>query len=281
MGKIKFFFSLLSVLAVTTLYAQDVNVTGTVTDAETGEPVPFASIQIKGTLTGGSSDADGKYSILVHEDAVLIFSSIGYQTMEIGVDGKSTLNVSLSPDTEMLDETIVVAFGTSTRESFTGSATVVNSGDIAKVQSSDVTRALEGVVAGVQMTTSSGSLGQSPSIMIRGVSSINAGNSPLYVIDGVPYSGDMNNINPNDIESMTVLKDAASNALYGARGANGVIMITTKKAKSGDAIVNIDAKWGWNTKALQEYDYITNPAEYYEAHYSALYNHRNQRKGQS
>ena len=281
MGKIKFFFSLLSVLAVTTLYAQDVNVTGTVTDAETGEPVPFASIQIKGTLTGGSSDADGKYSILVHEDAVLIFSSIGYQTMEIGVDGKSTLNVSLSPDTEMLDETIVVAFGTSTRESFTGSATVVNSGDIAKVQSSDVTRALEGVVAGVQMTTSSGSLGQSPSIMIRGVSSINAGNSPLYVIDGVPYSGDMNNINPNDIESMTVLKDAASNALYGARGANGVIMITTKKAKSGDAIVNIDAKWGWNTKALQEYDYITNPAEYYEAHYSALYNYYRYGRGMS
>ena len=281
MGKIKFFFSLLSVLAVTTLYAQDVNVTGTVTDAETGEPVPFASIQIKGTLTGGSSDADGKYSILVHEDAVLIFSSIGYQTMEIGVDGKSTLNVSLSPDTEMLDETIVVAFGTSTRESFTGSATVVNSGDIAKVQSSDVTRALEGVVAGVQMTTSSGSLGQSPSIMIRGVSSINAGNSPLYVIDGVPYTGDMNNINPNDIESMTVLKDAASNALYGARGANGVIMITTKKAKSGDAIVNIDAKWGWNTKALQEYDYITNPAEYYEAHYSALYNYYRYGRGMS
>lgn len=281
MGKIKFFFSLLSVLAVTTLYAQDVNVTGTVTDAETGEPVPFASIQIKGTLTGGSSDADGKYSILVHEDAVLIFSSIGYQTMEIGVDGKSTLNVSLSPDTEMLDETIVVAFGTSTRESFTGSATVVNSGDIAKVQSSDVTRALEGVVAGVQMTTSSGSLGQSPSIMIRGVSSINASNSPLYVIDGVPYSGDMNNINPNDIESMTVLKDAASNALYGARGANGVIMITTKKAKSGDAIVNIDAKWGWNTKALQEYDYITNPAEYYEAHYSALYNYYRYGRGMS
>ena len=281
MGKIKFFFSLLSVLAVTTLYAQDVNVTGTVTDAETGEPVPFASIQIKGTLTGGSSDADGKYSILVHEDAVLIFSSIGYQTMEIGVDGKSTLNVSLSPDTEMLEETIVVAFGTSTRESFTGSATVVNSGDIAKVQSSDVTRALEGVVAGVQMTTSSGSLGQSPSIMIRGVSSINAGNSPLYVIDGVPYTGDMNNINPNDIESMTVLKDAASNALYGARGANGVIMITTKKAKSGDAIVNIDAKWGWNTKALQEYDYITNPAEYYEAHYSALYNYYRYGRGMS
>lgn len=281
MGKIKFFFSMLSILAAVSLYAQDVNVTGTVTDAGTGEPVPFASIQIKGTLTGGSSDADGNYSILVADDAVLIFSSIGYQTQEIEVAGREHINVAMAQDTEMLDETIVVAFGTSTRESFTGSATVVNSADIAKTQSSDVTRALEGVVAGVQMTTSSGSLGTSPSIMIRGVSSINAGTAPLYVIDGVPYSGDMNNINPNDIESLTVLKDAASNALYGSRGANGVIMITTKKAKAGDAVVNIDAKWGWNTKALKEYDYITDPAQYYETHYSALYNYYRYGRGMS
>ena len=272
MGKIRFIFSLLSLLAMTSLYAQDVNVTGTVTDAQTGEPVPFASIQLKGTLTGGSTDADGNYSILVYDDAVLIFSSIGYQTQEVEVAGRPAINVALEPDAEMLDETIVVAFGTSTKESFTGSATVVKSSDIARVQSSEPTRALEGMVAGVQMTTSSGSLGSSPSIMIRGISSINAGTAPLYVVDGVPYSGDLDNINPSDIESMTVLKDAASNALYGARGANGVIMITTKKAKAGEAVVNVDAKWGWNTKALKEYDYITDPGQYYETHYAALYN---------
>ena len=180
--------------------AQDVTVTGKVLDSSTGEPVPFASIQIKGTLSGGSTDADGNYSILVQNDAVLIFSSIGYQALEIAVDGRESVNVTLHPDAEMLDETIVVAFGTSTKEAFTGSATVVNSSDIAKVQASEPTRALEGIVAGVQMTTSSGTLGESPSIMIRGIGSINAGTSPLYVIDGVPYSGDLDNINPNDIE---------------------------------------------------------------------------------
>lgn len=256
------------------MYAQDFTVTGVVRDASNDEPVPFATIQLKGTMTGGSTDADGNYSIsLPGGDVVLIFSSIGYQTQEIAVDGRTDINVLLHPDTQMLDETIVVAFGTATKESFTGSATVVKSSDIAKVQSSDATRALEGMVAGVQMTTSSGKLGSTPSIRIRGTSSISAGTAPLYIVDGVPYSGDMNNINPSDIESMTVLKDAASNALYGARGANGVIMITTKKAKSGDAVVNVDAKWGWNTKALKDYDYITDPAQYYETHYAALYNY--------
>ena len=273
MKKVKLFFTAMMVLLASAwAIAQDVTVSGVVKDSSTGEPVPFASIQIKGTLDGGSTDADGNDSILVADDAVLIFSSIGYQSQEIEVAGRQAINVALHPDSELLDETIVVAFGTSTKESFTGSAAVVKSSDIAKVQTSDVTRSLEGVVAGVQMTTSSGSLGSSPSIMIRGISSINAGNSPLFIVDGVPYSGDMDNINPNDIESMTVLKDAASNALYGARGANGVIMITTKKAKAGEAVVNVDAKWGWNTKALKEYDYITDPAQYYETHYAALYN---------
>jgi TonB-dependent SusC/RagA subfamily outer membrane receptor len=125
------------------------------------------------------------------------------------------------------------------------------------------------------MTTASGSLGSKPQLIIRGVSSMSAGTDPLYVIDGIPYGSDfdMNNLNPADIESMTVLKDAASNALYGARGANGVIMITTKKAKLGDAVVNVDMKWGLNTKALKSYDYITEPGQYYEVYYSALRNY--------
>ena len=254
-------------------FAQNLTVTGTVKDSSTGEPVPFAAIQIKGTATGGMTDADGIYSISVPAQGVLIFSSIGYKDVEVPVDGKTQHDVMMGADTEMIEETIVVAFGTATKESFTGSATVVKSDDIQKTQSSDVTRALEGMVAGVQMTTSSGSLGSSPSIMIRGISSITAGTAPLYVVDGVPYSGDMNNLNSADIESMTVLKDAASNALYGARGANGVIMITTKKAKLGEAKVNVDAKWGLNMKALESYDYITDPGLYYETHYNALYNY--------
>ena len=269
----KLILTVLAMMMSVAAFAQNLTVTGTVTDSSTGEPVPFAAIQLKGTMTGGMTDADGLYSITVPSDGILIFSSVGYKETEVAVAGKAVHDVVMAPDTEMIEETIVVAFGTATKESFTGSATVVNSSDISKVQSSDVTRALEGMVAGVQMTTSTGTLGSTPSIVIRGHSSINAGNAPLYVVDGVPYDGDINNLNNADIESMTVLKDAASNALYGARGANGVIMITTKKAKAGDAIINVDAKWGLNTKALEEYDVFTNPAQYYEAHYAALYNY--------
>ena len=265
----------------TVAQAQNLTVTGVVTDSSTGEPVPFASIRIDGTMNGGMTDLDGKYSISVPSNGALIFSSIGYKDVTVPVAGKALHNVLLDPDTQMLEETIVVAFGTATKESFTGSATVVKSEDISKVQTSDVTRALEGMVAGVQMTTASGSLGSSPSIQIRGTSSISAGTAPLYIVDGVPYNGDMNNLNSADIESMTVLKDAASNALYGARGANGVIMITTKKAKHGDATVNVDAKWGLNTKALMSYDYIKDPKLYYETHYNALYNYYRLEQGMS
>ncbi len=273
MKKVVIFF-VAAMMSVGLAFAQNQTVTGLVTDASTGEPIPFASIQVKGTMTGASSDALGLYSINVKsKDAVLIFSSVGYEPSEVAVAGKTKINVSLALDAKALEETIVIAFGKTTKEAFTGSATVVKSADIAKVQSSNATRALEGVVAGVQMTTSSGSLGSSPSIRIRGISSISAGSAPLYVVDGVPYAGDINNINSADIESMTVLKDAASNALYGARGANGVIMITTKKAKRGEAVVTLEAKIGANTKALRNYDYITDPGQYYEAHYMSLKNY--------
>ena len=271
----------MSMLVSSLAFGQNLTVTGVVKDSSTGEGVPFASLQVKGTMTGTSSDADGYYTISVPSDGVLVFSSVGYVTVEVAVAGQTKHDVLLAPDTEAIEETIVVAFGTATKESFTGSATVVKSDDIAKVQASDATRALEGVVAGVQMTTASGTLGSSPSLQIRGAGSISAGTQPLYVVDGIPFQGDMNNINPADIESMTVLKDAASNALYGARGANGVIMITTKKAKHGDAVVNVDAKWGLNTKALKNYDYITAPGQYYEVYYSALKNYYRNAQGMS
>ena len=281
MKKIKFLFMALAMAVSVLASAQNITVTGTVKDSSTGEGIPFASLQVKGTMVGASTDLDGLYSISVPADGVFIFSSIGYLNTEVPVAGRAVVDVTLSPDSQMLEETIVVAFGTATKESFTGSATVVKSDDIAKVQASDATRALEGVVAGVQMTTTSGTLGSSPSIMIRGASSISAGTAPLYIVDGIPFNGDLNNINPSDIESMTVLKDAASNALYGARGANGVIMITTKKAKHTDAVVNVDAKWGLNTKALQNYDYITAPGQYYEVYYSALKNYLMNAQGMS
>ena len=276
-------FAALSVLLSVMAYGQDVKVTGNVSDASDGSAIPFVSVHIKGTMKGVSADDQGHYSISAPADAVLVFTCIGYVEQEVPVGERSFLSVALSPDSEMLQETIVVAFGSSTKESFTGSAAVVGESDIARLQSSDVTRALEGVVAGVQMSTSSGSLDSKPSIRIRGIGTISSSvdKEPLYVVDGVPYSGDLNNLNPADIESMTVLKDAASNALYGARGANGVIMITTKKARGSGAIVSLDAKWGWNTKALQNYDVISDPAQYYEMHYKALYNYYVNKQGLS
>ena len=279
----KILFTALSVLLSVVVYGQNITVSGNVTDASDGTAIPYVSVHLKGTMKGVSADDQGHYSISAPSDAVLVFTSIGYETVEMAVEGRDVLSVRMYPDSEMLQETIVVAFGTATKESFTGSATVVGASEIARTQSSDVTRALEGVVAGVQMTTPSGSLDSKPSIRIRGIGTISGSveKEPLYVVDGVPFSGDLNNLNPADIESMTVLKDAASNALYGARGANGVIMITTKKARGSGAVVNVDAKWGWNTKALKSYDVISDPAQYYEMHYNALYNYYTDKQGMS
>ena len=191
------------------------------------------------------------------------------QTVEVPV--KPSVKVFLKSNTELLDEVMVVAYGTAKKSAFTGSATVVGSEEIGKIQSSNVANALTGKVAGVQLNTSSGQPGATtPSIRVRGISSINAGNDPLIILDGAPYDGDLNNISSQDIESMTVLKDAASNALYGARGANGVIIITTKKGTSGQARVTVDAKWGSNSRATQDYNFIKSPAQYYEMYYGAL-----------
>ena len=254
--------------------AQVSKVTGTVTSHEDGLPVVGASVLVKGTQVGTVTDIDGNFTItnVPSSAGTLVVSFIGMKTQEIDI--KPVVKVVLHSDTEMLDEVMVVAFGTAKKSSFTGSATVVKSEKLSKSQVSSVTEALAGAVPGVTMTSSNGAPGATSSIKIRGISSINAGNDPLIVVDGAPYSGDLNNLNPSDVESMTVLKDAASSALYGARGANGVIIITTKRAnKKGDAIVTFDAKWGANTRALQNYDVVTNPAQYYELHYSAMNNY--------
>ena len=194
------------------------------------------------------------------------------ETVEMPV--KPSVKVYLKSNTEMLDEVMVVAYGTAKKSSFTGSATVVGSEEIGKIQTSNVANALSGKVSGVQLNNASGQPGSTtPSIRIRGISSINAGNDPLVILDGVPYDGDMNNISSQDIESMTVLKDAASNALYGARGANGVIIITTKKGTSGQARVTLDAKWGSNSRGSRDYNVVKSPAQYYEMYYGALKNY--------
>ena len=247
-------------------------ISGTVLSQDDGQPIIGAAVKVDGTSTGMLTDVNGRFSLTMPEGKNQItVSYLGYESQTLKV--KNGMRVFLKSDAATLDEVIVVAFGTAKKSAFTGSAKAVGSEDIKLTQTTSVTGALAGNVAGVQLTQSSGSPSGSPTIRIRGFGSLNAGNDPLIIVDGAPYSGDMANINPNDVETMTVLKDAASNALYGARGANGVVMITTKKAKSGDAVVTFDAKYGWNTKALKQYDIISDPAAYYEKHYDAVYNY--------
>lgn len=250
--------------------AQNRQISGTVSDAN-GHPVAGATVIVDGTSLGTTTNTAGEYTLSAPVNGTLVVTFVGFEPQQLPIAGKTRINVTMKEDAQAIDDVIVEAFGTAKKEAFTGSAAVIKSDEIAKVQTSNVATALVGRVAGVQTSSTSGDLGKTPSIRVRGFGSINAGKEPLWIVDGMPYEGDLNNLNTNDIESMTVLKDAASNALYGARGANGVIMVTTKKAKSGDAVVTIDAKWGVNSKALEEYDVITSPAQYYETHFKALY----------
>ena len=254
--------------------AQTQKVTGVVISEEDGQPVIGASVLVKGTQIGAITGVDGDFTLpnVPSSAKTLVISYIGMQTQEVAI--KSSVKVVMKSDTEMLDEVMVVAFGTAKKSAFTGSAKVVGTEKLEQSQVTNVTDALAGAVPGVTLTSNDGAPGAKSSIKIRGFSSINAKNDPLIIVDGAPYSGDINNINPNDVESMTVLKDAASNALYGARGANGVIIITTKRANmSGEAKVTFDAKWGANTRALQKYEVIDNPGMYYEMHYRAMNNY--------
>ncbi|WP_296003086.1 TonB-dependent receptor [uncultured Alistipes sp.] len=268
----KLVLSLVAVLSVAAMaVAQNKQVSGRVS-GEDGNPIVGATVLVEGSTTSGTStNIAGEFALRAPVNGNLVVSFIGYESQVVAINGQTNLEVVLKEDTKSIDDVIVVAFGQAKKEAFTGSAGIVKSDDIAKVQTSNVAQALAGQVSGVQLSNSTGAPGSSPSIRIRGFSSISASQEPLFIVDGAPYEGDLNNINPNDIESMTVLKDAASNALYGARGANGVIMITTKRAKGRDAIVTVDAKWGVNSRATKDYDYITDPGQYYETHYHALY----------
>lgn len=254
--------------------AQTQKITGVVISEEDGQPVIGASVLVKGTQMGTITGVDGDFTLpsVPSSAKTLVVSYIGMQTQEVAV--KPNVKVVMKADSEMLDEVIVVAYGTAKKASFTGSAAVVDSKKIEKRQVSNITNALAGTVAGVQVMASSGGgqPGSTAKIRVRGTGSMAAGNSPLYVVDGVPYDGDLSSINTADIESTTVLKDAASNALYGARGANGVVLITTKKGRVGKATINVDAKWGSNSRAVPNYDVLTNPATYLETAYLSMYN---------
>ena len=264
---------LIAALMFSAAYAQNISVSGNVTDASTGEPVPYVSIHLEGSMTGTNSDNEGHYSISAPHDGTLVFSSIGYKTTKVAIASSGIIDVVLHPDSEYLDETIVVAYGTATRSSFTGSASMVGAEAIEARTVTNVTSALAGTAPGVQVISSSGDPASSgATIRIRGIGSMSASNAPLYIVDGMPYDGSISEINPNDVESMSVLKDAAASAIYGARGANGVVLITTKRARGQDAVIKFDAKWGSNSRLIPQYDVISDPAQYYETHYRMMYN---------
>ncbi|EJW99368.1 TonB-dependent receptor plug domain protein [gut metagenome] len=269
-------------MAIGHLSAQITKMTGIVLSAEDDTPIVGASILVEGTTRGTISNTEGKFQIdqLKPGDKRIIVSFIGMKTQAVNI--KSHVQIKLATESELMDEVMVVAYGTAKRSAFTGSASVVNAEKLTKRQTTNVVQALAGQVAGLQMTSGSGQAGgSSPTLLIRGIGSINAGTAPLIIVDGMPYEGGWNNINPADVESVSVLKDAASNALYGARGANGVIIITTKQAKTGDAVITASAKWGVNTRGNIDYDYIDDPGQYYEVHYNALYNQLRHVKGLS
>ena len=250
--------------------AQSKQVTGTVANTD-NRPIAGATVLVEGTTVGTTTDANGRFSISAPADGTLKISFIGYQTQTVSVAGKTQINVSLQEDTQAIDDVIVVAYGTAKKESFTGSAAVIKSENLEKRVVSNVTKALDGQVAGVISTSGSGQPGSESTIAIRGFGSISASSTPLYVVDGIAYSGSISAINPDDIESITVLKDASAGALYGARGANGVIVINTKRGREGDVEVNFKATLGVSSRAIPDYD-LVNQREFIELNWQSLYN---------
>ena len=249
---------------------QEKRVTGTVTSE--GEPLPGVSVQLKGASSGTITDIDGKYSIEVLATGTLVFRFVGMRTVEQPVNNRSVINVTLESESKELEEVMVVAYATAKKYSFTGAASTMKAGEIEKLQTSSISRILEGTVSGVQASAASGQPGTDAEIRIRGIGSINASSAPLYVVDGVPFDGSVNSINPDDISSMTVLKDAASAALYGSRGANGVIIITTKQGdQNTKATVKVKASLGGSNRAVRDYDRVSTD-QYFELYWEALRN---------
>jgi TonB-linked SusC/RagA family outer membrane protein len=249
------------VMAMVPLLAQDRSISGKVT-GDDGSSLPGVNITIKGTNRGTNTNADGIFKLTVGSNASLIFSSVGYSSQEIRVGSKDVINVTLVSASSTLDEVVVTTFGTAKKASFTGSSAKVGAEKLGPRPISNIGQALEGIAPGVTTTTTNGQPGSSPAVRIRGFGSISSSNDPLYVVDGVPYSASIANLSNDDIESITVLKDAASTALYGARAANGVVMITTKKGSKSKNTINIKYTKGFNTRALPEYDRV-GPADYY------------------
>ncbi|MEZ7874540.1 MAG: TonB-dependent receptor [Bacteroidales bacterium] len=253
------------------LFAQNIRISGTVTEKGSGTPLPFVGVQVKGTTTGATTMDNGTFVLNAPGTGTLIFTYIGYKTLEVQIGGRAVINVELEQDALALDEVVMVAYGTAKKSSVTGSISSVNSASIEKRPVTNALAALSGTSAGVQVNTSYGQPGSDPTIRIRGFGSVNYSSSPLIVLDGAPYNGAMSNINPADIESINILKDAASTALYGSRGSNGVVMITTKKGKKEKLNISATVTQGLSQRGLPEYDRI-DAYQYYPIMWESLRN---------
>jgi len=241
-------------------FAQEKTVTGTVTTADDGLPLPGASVIVKNTSRGQQTDFDGKYSLSVNVGDILVVSYVGMKTTEITIGAANTYDVALELD-NALEEVVVVGYGTTTKKAYAGTATTVKAENIETKNFSNVSQALAGEAAGVTVFNTSGQPGTTSTVRIRGFGSVNGNRAPLYVVDGVPYSGSLNAINPSDIKTTTILKDATATAIYGSRGANGVILITTKGGTASESYIEVDVKTGINASLIPRYDVITSPEE--------------------
>ncbi|WP_344740234.1 SusC/RagA family TonB-linked outer membrane protein [Gaetbulibacter aestuarii] len=263
--------TLLLAFVVQISFAQEKTISGTVSDA-TGLPLPGATVLIKGTSTGTSTDFDGKYSIKAAQGSTLVFTFVGYTTREVAVGSSNTINVTMEESTESLEEVLIVGYGTSTKQAFAGTVKTVDAKELEIKNVSNISQALNGEVAGVTVINTSGQPGTTSTVRIRGYGSVNGNRSPLYVVDGVPYNGSLNAIAPSDIKSTTVLKDATATAIYGSRGANGVILINTKSGSSKDSYIEVEVKTGINDQLIPRYNVIRNPEQYIGLAWEGIYN---------
>ncbi|MCG8698262.1 MAG: SusC/RagA family TonB-linked outer membrane protein, partial [Bacteroidales bacterium] len=255
------------------IFGQNIQITGTITSADDGSMLPGVTVVVKGDpSTGTITDVDGNYEISAPADATLVFSYIGMEPQEVLIGGQTTIDVVMKSSVTGMDEIVVVAYGTQKKSEITGAVATVKSEELETVQSGNVLQGIEGKLTGVQIIQGSGQPGDAPSIRVRGIGSISGSSAPLYVVDGVPFQGNISSIDQSDIQSINVLKDASANALYGHRGANGVVIITTKKGQKNSMKITADLSAGVISRGVPEYDILTDPAQYYETHYSALRN---------
>ncbi len=269
MKRFTLFFACLF-LSIGAALAQQKVVSGVVIGGDDNQPIIGASVVVKGLSgVGGQTNIDGKFSFQAPASAkTIVVSSVGYTSQEVAIT--SNMRIVLKPEAIALDDVVVVGYGTATKRSFTGSAVTVKGEELQKKAVSNVSQALSGEVPGVNIVNTSGQPGTQSDIYVRGVGSVNAGTAPLYVVDGVPFDGSVSAINPSDIESTTLLKDAAATSIYGARAANGVIVINTKSGKSGKMSVTAEVKYGVNMQLIPRHEVLTSPEEYIAMGWSGL-----------